>query len=532
MRSKRSARANRNRRSAEGLPRVMAVVELGTTSVRMVVAQATAEHGFETLTSLQQPVTLGKDTFTKGMIDLETAERCVHALTQFKNVLREYGLTDSSAVRAVATSAVREARNRQMFLDRILIATGMDVEILDEPEVSRYTYLAVQPLIVSDPVLRCGDVLILEVGGGSTEALYIRSGKVTHSHIFRLGSLRLREVMEEYHTPPERRLESLRSHVDLAVRQIIETISIAKGVRILALGGDARLAASLLQPNQGSVLGITAVPVAGLWRLADEVLKLSVDEVVRRYHISYPDAETFGPALLCYASLADSLRVRRIKVGNATIRDGILREELDGQWSDDFVRQVISSAIEVGKKYDFDRRHAENVVWAAKILFRHLQEEHGLDKHAELLLTVAAYLHDIGAYVSNRSHHKHSMYLVLNSDIFGLGARDLQLTALIARYHRRASPDPAHELYASLDRHSRVIVAKLAAILRIADALDRRHGPAPPRFQLSLEPAWLRIGIEGTGDVTLEHFALAEKGPLFKQVYGRDVAIHGIPTER
>ncbi|MCX7590376.1 MAG: Ppx/GppA family phosphatase, partial [Kiritimatiellae bacterium] len=511
--------------------RTVAVVELGTTSVRMVVAQAKGSDEFEVLTSLQQPVTLGRDTFTKGTIDLETTERCVEALRQFQNVMKEYGIRGTSGVRAVATSAVREARNRQMFLDRILVATGMDVEILDEPEVSRFTYLGVLPTIMADHALRHGEVLILEVGGGSTEALYIRDGKVVHSHIFRLGSLRLREIMGDYSAPPGRQRAHLKTHVDLGVRQILDTIPLAKETSLLALGGDARLAAAILGAGLPAGPGSAKITVTALGNLTDEILGLSVDEVVRRYHASYPDAETFGPALLCYHSLARALKLRSINVGGATLRDGILREELTRSWSDDFVKQIISSAVEVGRKYNFDRRHAENVVAVARFLFEHLRHEHGLDKHDELLLVVAAYLHDIGMFVSTRSHHKHSMYLILNSDIFGLGARDLLLTALVARYHRRAAPDPAHEFYGSLDRTGRVTVAKLASILRIADALDRRHGSAPYRLRLSFQPGRLVIGVEGCTDVGLEQFALMEKGPLFKQVYGMDVMLRPIPGE-
>ena len=172
-----------------------------------------------------------------------------------------------------------------------------------------------------------------------------------------------------------------------------------------------------------------------------------------------------------------------------------------------------------------DTQHAENVAHFSRQLFHVLREEHQLDSHYELLLSVAAELHDVGTHISSRSHHKHSMYMILNSDIFGLGARDKLLTALVARYHRRAVPRPTHEGYATLDREGRVAVAKLAAILRVADALDRQHRGPRQRPSVELQPGRLVITFSTAGDLALEKHALVEKGQLFKQVFGMDVVL-------
>ncbi len=141
-------------------------------------------------------------------------------------------------------------------------------------------------------------------------------------------------------------------------------------------------------------------------------------------------------------------------------------------WTAEFRNQIIRSAINLGRKFSFDEKHARHVAMLSRKLFADLQEEHQLDQRMELLLYLASLLYEIGLFINVRSNHKHAMYLIRNSELFGLSRRDLLLVSLVARYHRRSSPQPEHEGYATLDRSDRVAVAKLAAILRIAIALD------------------------------------------------------------
>ena len=509
----------------------MAVIELGTTSVRMLIAQKEPSGELRVLDTLQQPVTLGRDTFTRGDIGLETTERCVQALKKFRLSLREYEVDLNTHVRAVATSAVREASNRQAFLDRLFVATGIDIEDLAPSEVSRFTYIAVQPLLRSEPVLRKVETLIAEVGGGSTEILHTRDGRAVQAHVFRLGSLRLREMMEGQATPPARMREVLVSQVDQAVRQIVQVLPSNMPSGMLALGGDARWAMSAV-PAETVGPHLTRISVRDLSDLAGEVLGLSVNEVVRRYHLSYPDAETLGPALLVYVRLAKALRLNHFLVGNATLRDGVLHEMAGVRlWTAEHTQEIVDAAIEIGRKFGFDQPHAANVTALARHLFHALREEHGLHARSELVLAVASTLHDIGLFISPSSHHKHSLYLILNSDIFGLRTGDQMLAALVARYHRRAFPDPDHEFYATLNRADRVTVLKLAAILRVADALDCRHGARLPMPEVAVEPGRLIITLRTRRDLTLERHALHAKGEIFKHVYGMDVILQNLSRQ-
>lgn len=505
---------------------MVAVIELGTTSIRMVLSEIEPATGAQrTVESLQQAVTLGKDTFTMGYIGRETTEACVSVLRTFRRLLGEYRLTDDSRIRAVATSAVREASNRDEFIDRIFIGCGINVELIDEAEVNRYTYEAVRPLLEARPDLKNSDILAVEVGGGSVEALMFSEGRIVSAHTYRLGSLRLRNAIEEYRAPPTEAASLMRDHVDRTVERIRGSIPLRKGLRILGLGGDIRLALAVLSPQRDRA-GIGELMTTDLGRFSEDVLSASPDEIVRRHRISYPDAETLGPAVLIYERLARSLKQPNLLVGTATLRDGILREMSGkGHWTVELEHQVISSAIEVGRRFGFNKAEAKRTADIARQVFQALQSEHMLTPRHEVILAVAAMLTEIGNYINNRAHHKHSMYLIRNSDIFGLSSKDIVLTSLVARYHRRALPSPTHQEYASLGRNERVAVSKMAAILRIARALSRGHRKRLGRLRIVLSPGLMRIGIRVPVDISLLQHALRDKAVMFRRVYGMEVEL-------
>jgi len=294
---------------------------------------------------------------------------------------------------------------------------------------------------------------------------------------------------------------------------------------LVAVSSDAQFAASLLSPSWSSER-IVSLDLKPFYGLAEKLATVSVDDLVRQYRIAYQEAETLGPALVAYEQLARAFGVKSILVPKASLRDGLIKEMTAGStWIEEFAVQAIYSAMTLGQKYSFDRRHAERVAELSVQLFHALQTEHALDQRYDLLLRIAALLHEIGNYVSDRSHHKHSMYLILNSDLFGLRRKDITLIALVARYHRRATPQSYHEEYQALDRDSRIVVAKLAALLRVADALERSHLAERRVLSFTREKDQFVITVHDVQDVTLERLALKEKGGMFEEVFGIPVTL-------
>ena len=510
--------------------RAVAVVDVGTNAIRMEVAEIGPGGHVRPLANYSQPVQLGHDTFSIGEIRRATIEQCVRVLSLYRRALREYQIDDSSHIRVVATSAVREARNRVSFTDRIYIATGLLVEPLDEAEVNRITYLGMYQHLRGASPIAGGKSLIVEVGGGSTELLAVQDGDVTLANSYRLGSVRLRVALQPLHAGPAETRRMMEGQIHRTVETIRDQVGTSGAQHLVALGGDVRFAATLLVPSWDR-RQLVSLSLDRLTRITDQILAMRDDDLVQRYHLSYPDAETLGPALLTYVALARRLELDEVWVSDVNMRDGMLHEmSLGDVWSGEFRQQIIRFAVTLGRRFDFDESHARHVAELAGRLFEQLHELHRLEAKHEVVLYVASLLHEIGAYVNNRSLHKHSMYLIRHSELFGLGEKEQMLVALVARYHRRASPQPGHEGYSGLDREERIIVSKLAALLRIAIALDESRSGRVRDISCRIEEERVVVYLEGVDDVALEQLAVRQHGGLFEEVFGKSVLLRRLDT--
>ena len=507
---------------------LVAVIDIGTSLIRMVIAQIDEAGVVSRLETLSQAVSLGRDTFTKGSIDAATTEQCVSVLKSYREHLCEFEITNPEKVRVVATSAVREASNCLSFLSRLYVATGFRVDPIDESEVNRITYSGVQPLLHTEPRFAKGCALITEVGGGSTEVLIAQAGDVSFAHTYRLGSLRLRKMLEAGRTPAAKVRHIMEDHIGKIVAQVRQHLPVDETPHLIALGGDIRFAATQLQPNW-HVDSLAQLSTKSVSQLTDETLKLSAEELVRQHGLTFPEAETLGPALLTYVHLARELQLEHLFVSGANMRDGLLQElAFPDAWSQEFQSQIIRSALDLGRRFRFDEAHAQHIARLCADLFHELQDEHQLTPRYELLLHLAALLHDIGYVVGTRSHHKHSMYLIRNAELFGLSQKDTLLVAMVARYHRRASPKPLHEGYSELDWEGRVAVAKMAGLLRVADALDRSNRQRVKALRCERENGRLVVCAESSDDLSMERLALKQKSALFEEVFGLHVVLRDV----
>ena len=513
--------------------RIVAAIDVGSSALRLDVAEVGTQGDVKLLESLRQGVRLGKDVFTKGRVEQETLRRCVAILKNYGRLLKEYGVTRPDQLRAVATSFAREAANRDMFVDRVSTATGIDLAVLEESEEARLTYLAVRDLLDAAGLLACGNVAVLEIGSGQTILLYIRGGRVTVAQSFRSGALRTRERVESGGATGPQLKGVLKAYATELVEQIVQAIPREKISALVVMGAGARFAAE----ESGAVpvapeSRVAVAATARLAELADQVAATPAATLVKAHKMAFQDAETVAPALMSVAQAARALKVKEVYVAQATLRDGLLRDmAMRDHRSAGFEEQVIYSAQTLAARYGMDEAHARNVDANATALFDELREEHQLGGHERLLLRCAALLHDVGLFVNSRAHHKHSMYLILNSDLFGLTRHDMQIVATASRYHRKALPSPAHPEFVTLPQDDRMTVVKLAAILRVADALERTHREAPRALEFRREADRFVILLRDMEDLTMERLALKDKGNLFADVFGLVPELRELRTE-
>ena len=508
----------------------VAVIDVGASAIRLEIAELHPDGSVRRLESLSRGVQLGKDTFTVGRLSSESIQAACEVLRGFKHVMDTYHV---SRYRAVATSAVREASNSDTFLDRVFLRTGLDVDIIEGPEENRLTYAAVREAFRQQPELASRDCLLVEVGGGSADISFLQDWEPSHSGTYPLGAIRVRLAVDRIAGDYGRRLGLMRQNVANVVAHVARDMPLGQVQNVIMLGGDVRFVAKRLHAGKAAE-EIPVIQRQVFLDFCDQVVVHDVDQLVSHYRISYAAAETLGPALLACQALLGACPAESVFIPQVSIRAGVLldlaRVEA-GLRPEGFGHEIQISAITLGRKYQFDEPHGLHVASLSTRLFDLLQKEHGLGPSERVLLGVAAVLHDIGLFVSSRSHHKHTQYLIAASHIFGLSRRDVQLVANVARYHRRSTPKGSHPDYTSLTRDSRVIVCKLAAILRVANALDREHLQKIRDVELAAEEGRWVILAKTDADISAERMSVGAKADLFIETFGQAVVLRKLGME-
>lgn len=512
---------------AEGGPDLVAVLDMGASAIRLVIAEIAAGQPLRVIEEASRGVLLGRDTFSSGVIRPQTADATLAALDGFRSILDSYHVTQ---VRAVATSAVREARNVHLFLDRVARRTGVVFETINEAEESRLVYLAVRAALRGHAALKGAATMLVEVGGGSTSLTLLRRGQPIRSGVYALGAVRLRQRLSLSRLRQDLHVPLLNRSIANIVDEIRVEIPLNRVSQMVAVGGDIRFAAAQIQ-EQEKRDGVREISREAFLAFCEQIEQLDDESLVSRFSLPAVEAETLVPALLIYRALLSQTPARRLIVSEASLRGGMLLDFLEPPGpvaTEDFNRQVMASAEALGHRFRFDRAHGRHVAMLATRLFDELRDEHGLADRERLLLEAAALLHDVGIYVSLRAHHKHSQYLLAASQIFGLSNEETAIVSNIARYHRRALPQESHLPYLALDGNDRLVVNKLAAILRLTNALDAEHLQKVSGLRLVRNDRTWVVELEGAGDLTMERMAATARADMFAEVFGRPLVIRPV----
>jgi exopolyphosphatase/guanosine-5'-triphosphate,3'-diphosphate pyrophosphatase len=350
----------------------------------------------------------------------------------------------------------------------------------------------------------------------------LNKGEISVSQSLALGSIRLQETGSAGTETPEQILDDMRRQIRTTVTAAATALPIHKAREVVLVGGDARFAAREVGRSTTSA-HLRVIDLADFQELAATLEDRAPEDLAKNYGLSAAESETVVPALLIFRAIIERTQAERVLVSEVTMRDGLLLDlarSSSGNEDEALVMGMVHSAEALVEKYCADPKHADYVATTAVRLFDELRAEHGLKARHRLLLRIAGLVHEVGGYVASRAHHKHSYYLVANSEIFGLTRDETQIVAHVARYHRRGVPRPTHVEYMRLPRESRMVVSKLAALLRVADALDRAHTQQIQDFTCHRTPEELVIAVNGVADCTLERRAVRSKGDLFEAIFG------------
>ncbi|MEM1085409.1 MAG: hypothetical protein AAGI48_14950 [Verrucomicrobiota bacterium] len=493
-------------------------IHVGASSVSMLIAEDDGGGGYRPLDFLEQPAPLARDIFRDGSVSAETSERIVDIIKGFMLAAAEVGVTQPA--RAVATNILIEAANYDVFLNRIRIACGLAISPIDDGEMTRLIYLKTRRRLKDTPAMQRKRTLVVHFGPGNTRALLFEDGSISRYTSYRMGSHRTREAVEASHAGGPALLRVIRENASGNLSQLAFDYRDIKIEALVVIGYEIQQIEPQIKRQQG------ASQVKSLKKLSEQAANMSDLELVQHFKVDYLTAEALVPALETNVAIAEALGCKELHIPQSDYEQGLLRDLLvSGQASGTLDEEVLRSARILASRYQSDPRHGEHVAKISMHLFENLQKLHGLGTHEAMLLNVAAILHEVGTFISPRAHHKHSEYIILNSEIFGLDRRDVTIIALVSRYHRHSGPRTDHPNYRELSTEDRILVSKLAAILRVADALERTHDQRVHEINIDRRGRRLHLSLPGLNDAAVERLAMESKGDLFEQVFGLEVVI-------
>jgi len=509
-------------RPAEGVR--IAAIDIGSNSIRQIVADVSPSGSIRIIDEMKAAPRLGAGLSRAGRLSANSMSHALEAIERMAMLARQLG---AARIHVVATSAVREAENRRDFLDLVREETGLKVRLLtgeDEARLSFRSALAHFDLGVRRAV-------VVDIGGGSLELAMSADGLVERLESFPFGALRLTEEFLGDHPKPKH-LKRLRAAVREGIRRALP-VRDWRGALLIGSGGTftnlgaMHLAAGGL-PFDGRVHG-TQVPREEVERLVDALLASSRQERAAIPGLNPDRADIILAGLAVAAEVMARIEAHEVSVSGYGIREGLLLESArvtpaPADPGDARERSVRSFA----ERCHYEQPHAGHVQKLALQLFDSLGRRLGCEPADKAILSDAALLHDVGYHIGHARHHKHSFHLISHAELLGVSPEAQILIAHVARYHRGAEPRRRHREYSQLDREARRKIRRLAAILRLADGLDRGHAGAVRQVKVRWLNRAVRVMLFPNSRATslrLEVWGGTRKAGLLEKVAKRSVEL-------
>lgn len=505
--------------------KILAAIDLGTNSFHIVVVKLRPDGTLEYLTKEKESVRLGSGSSDYAVIQEDAIERGIACLKRFQSLADSY----KAEIRAVATSALREAENRQVFLDRAEKETGIQIQVISGNEEARLIYLGIlQGLPVFDK-----RILLIDIGGGSTELLIGEKGEILFSTSLKLGAIRLTEKYLKKDPLNATDMQKCRIHIESVLSAFLPQIETWKPFMVVGSSGTISSVASIVlekKMEKRDRLNGTEITIDQFKEARKQVL--DADSLKKRLKIPGLDAKR-GDIIVGGVLVLDEV-LQRIKAPSITVSDFALREGIVYDTIESWYRHTDSSlppldnirekAIKtVANLYPAGKKHAEAVANITLQMFDDLKDLHKLGNLERDYLETACYLHQVGLCISHHNYHKHSYYIIKNSEaMVGFSNAEIEIIALLARYHRKGGPKGKHEEFKALRVEDQLLVKKLASFLRIGDGLDRSEKSIIERLDAVVEKGKVvcRLYHKKGEDPNLEIWSVAEKKDLFEETYG------------
>jgi exopolyphosphatase/guanosine-5'-triphosphate,3'-diphosphate pyrophosphatase len=496
----------------------IAAIDAGSNAVRLSVARAYSALDIEPLQTERYPLRLGEGVFLRPRFTEDVFKRGVSAFRHLREVMDDFGVT---RYRAVATSATREARNRRAFIRAIKRKSGIVLEVVSPAEESRLGREAVLAALGPEAVPRC----IVDLGGGSMEISILRNHDVEQSAQLPVGAVRLMTTLDLPGVIRPVQGEQVRRYVRaLLESKLAPRPNLSDGIAV-ALGGNAETLADIAPGPREH--GLQTLELALLRERLPGILSRDVRERMKAYGVRRDRADVMGIAAISILTLGRYLNLRMFAIPGVGVREGLLQEIAREAFArkephryNAAARELLTGARNFARRLHYDQQHAEHVRELSRQLFDQLQPVHRLPAQTRVLLEAGALLHDTGHMISHRGHHKHGEYLAMHGDIPGLEGRERAIVAGLVRYHNRKSePAGHHTSYSSCGDADKPVLRRLAAILRIAEALDHSHRQRIIKLRASFQRGAVGLEVQARGDAGEDLRDAGRSAELFEREF-------------
>jgi exopolyphosphatase/guanosine-5'-triphosphate,3'-diphosphate pyrophosphatase len=504
----------------------LAAIDVGSNTIRLTVAEVQDDDSYRILDEEREMVRLGEKLDRTGRLSDAAIERALAAVGKMKAIADGFKITE---LRAIATSAVREAANGRTFTREAWRQHKVRIEVISGDEEAQLAFRTASRHFD----LRGRSTAVVDIGGGSVEVILSAGTAIDHVYSLPLGAVRVTERLVKSDPLKPKHWTQMKEEIDRGIRSVIRQpghraeVMIGSGGTFTAL---AHMSKYQREGRHGSVQGYVLTP-AEIIHLLGRLRETSLEARRQIPGLSPDRADIIVAGASVIARLVRGLETQEIMVNERGIRDGLLLHmisELPGRSPSRLLPEAVNRmewARQFAKKARSNERHCEHVATLALQIFDGVKNRFGLPGSSRDLLQAAAILHDVGYLISHSKHHKHAYHLIMHGELPGFTPQEVELIANVVRYHRRAFPQKRHENLAYLDRADRQLIGKLSGILRIADALDRTHSQSVTGLKLRVLQGRLRVNLEAKAFPEIEQIDADKKSDLFRKAFKTGVEL-------
>lgn len=496
--------------------RRIAAIDVGTNSIHMIVVEE-QRHGYRVIDKEKEMVQLGRGSLEGRPLTEEAIARGVEALKTMAGIAERWKVDE---VIAVATSAIREAPNGRTFIARARKSSGIAVRTISGEEEADYIYRAVRSAVDFGG----GTALAIDIGGGSVELIVGTAEEVYLTSSEPVGALRVSQMFGLGDAATPAMVDDCRTHVARRLKKVLARVASLGFDFSVGTSGTIVTLAELASTGDSMSSGLRWLSRKRVRELIDTLTPLSAKERAQRLGIDERRAETILGGAIVLDVIMRGLELVQLRASDAALREGIVDSVLSRAVEPKAQGSVRRSAVlALVERSDVERTHATHVARLALRIFDQTQELHRLRTGERELLEYAALLHEVGMHVSYQGHHKHSYYLISHAGLRGFTTHQVAIVANVARYYRKSPPRDDDDNFVHLSDGQKDVVRKLAAILRIADALDRGRRRAVRDVGVDVAEKQVRFRVRLRGEGSVEMDAARKRGRYFGKVFETDV---------